>query len=126
MKILAGLIAVVLLAGCATTADKKQAESTLQKLEQFTMADLSAAIVIAEAWGDTVGAACYKAVREELAHVAALRARTQATGAVSAYETARVVSMRVRAGIAPKVHIACAPLILDADGTITGLGDLAR
>ena len=117
---------LLLLAGCATQQTTGGATTQAQSLCQFTAADLDAAIALAVSAGDTVASNCYVAVKTEITAVCGLSVPAGATGAVSTFEAARLAAARARGLISPQVHIACAPLVSDPSGTLSGLTGLKQ
>lgn len=100
-----------LLSGCAGLLPKAV-------LRHATAEDLQAAVQIANEAGDRVGADCYDAMLNHLPKPLV----TNSVGPVSAYAAARVRVRALKDGIPEEVHVKCAPLIVDAEKTLTGLG----
>ena len=103
------LLVVLLLSGCASVGDRILQAGT-QGDVRFEPADVDAAIAIADAAGDKVAADCYRAIRKHVDQPV----RIETVGPVSKYAAARLRIREARAGLAPDVHVACSPLILDA------------
>ena len=82
------LFAALLLSGCASVVPNAA--------NKYDPADLEAAIAIADAHGDAGPAACYRAIKAQLA--------IAVVGPLSAYESARVSL--------PLVKLACVPISL--------------
>ena len=108
MKLLLILI-LALLPGCATVGPAILQAGTQGDL-RFSPKDVDAAILIAQQAGDKVAEACYTAIRKHVDQPM----MAEAVGPVSRYAAARIRIREGRAGLAPDVHTACAPLILDA------------
>mgnify|MGYP001591743830 CR=1 FL=1 len=113
------LLALVIgLVGCATVPIE-QGGTGLSALQTFTKADLAQASAIATAGGDTIAAACYDALNK---HIGAIQERPAIKGVFSLYETARLGIAKIRGGVPQDVHVACAPIVLDAQHTLIRLG----
>lgn len=99
----------------------------LQTLASFTLADLQAADAMAKANKDTVADQCFAylitqvpAAQAQLGSVAP----SNVAGAFSAFEAGRTVVTNVQGfvnGVPTGLNTACAPLVLDAGGTLVGL-----
>jgi hypothetical protein len=81
---------------------------------QFTQNDLQAALAIYQAAGDTAGVNCMQAIIAAQPQLSALT-NLQVSGAFSAFAAARVRTEALKKGIPENVHIACAPLVVDAN-----------
>ena len=103
-------ISLLTITGCATVGPAILQAGTQGDL-RFSPKDVDAAILIAQQAGDKVAEACYTAIRK---HVDQPMRAEEAVGPVSRYAAARIRIREGRAGLAPDVHTACAPLILDA------------
>lgn len=111
------LIAVAfLLAACASG-------NGLDGLRAFTAEDLTNAHKAAIDAGDTVAAGCYMALLETMPEASnEPEAATGRAGAFTAFQKGRNIERRLDAGVSKKVHVACAPLIVDLERTLIGLG----
>ena len=112
MKAIARILAItVLLAatGCASVGERVLEAGTTGEI-RFKPADVDRAIEIAKAAKDTVAEACYTAIRKHVDQ----EFKLEPVGPVSSYAAARVRIREARAGLAPDVHQACSPLIVDA------------
>ena len=103
------------LAGCGS-------DGMVDAIEAFTSEDLIRARSIAVDAGDSVAAGCYAALLET-ARAAPKRSNTDIgkTGAFSVFQMTRNISRRFDGAVSEKVHVACAPLIVDAQATLIGL-----
>lgn len=111
------VLLVLLLAGCATGGEAVLKAGTTGDV-RFKAADVDAAIAIAVQAKDAVGEACYRAIRKHVDQ----EFKVETVGPVSAYAASRVRIREARAGLAPDVHISCAPLILDSADFVRGFG----
>lgn len=114
------LLTFVLLAvaACATTGG----DGPDTNIKQFVRADIQAALKIAQASGDTAGINCMSVLLKRMPeNVDAVKA----TGAVSLYMQARQTRRAIDKGISEEVHLACAPLIVDAERVLAKLGLIA-
>ena len=102
-------ISLLTITGCATVGPAILQAGTQGDL-RFSPKDVDAAIQIAQQAGDKVAEACYTAIRKHVDQPM----MAEAVGPVSRYAAARIRIREGRAGLAPDVHQACAPLILDA------------
>lgn len=109
-----GLIFILLLTGCATVGEKVLFAGTTGDV-RFSAEDVDAAIVIAQQAKDQVAEACFRAIRKHVDEEPDMVVK----GVVSAYAKARVRVRENKAGLAPDVHVACSPLIVDAAGFYT-------
>ena len=119
MKAIVRILAItVLLAatGCASVGDRILQAGT-QGDVRFEPKDVDTAIAIADAAGDKVAGDCYRAIRKHVDQPV----KIETVGPVSAYAAARIRIREARAGLAPDVHQACAPLVLDAAEFSRGL-----
>lgn len=123
------ILSLLMLGGCSTisglfkkpvTANPVQAAQT--QIAQITQADLTNAITIAKANNDVAGVNCLTALQ---AHLPAATTLPKVNGAFSAYELARVKIAAFQNGVPQDVHIACAPVVLDAQGVLLKLGVIA-
>lgn len=117
----------------ASTPVKKltttQAESNpAQVLQQFTLADLQAALADAQGQNppDTLAANCYTQLIT-LIQTPAVSPLPAAPGAFALFQKARdlkniVASIQANQGAMQMLQIACAPLVLDAQNTLIQLG----
>jgi hypothetical protein len=92
-----GIVLLFCLPGCAI--------SPTSDLGKFTLADLDAAIAIANAHGDKSGAACFQAIKDQIDSHTPL----PVVGVASAYEAGRVT---VAAGIPQAVRLNCSAVAL--------------
>jgi hypothetical protein len=107
------------LTACASAQSTPTPEAAAQSVSSITGADLDAAVGIATANGDTIGAACYTALKK---HLGEAPAQPAVAGVFSAFEVARTKVNTFAAGVPQDVHIACAPVVLDAQATLLRLG----
>ena len=121
MRTIIALLAFFLLAGCASVGDRILQAGT-QGDVRFEPKDVDAAIAIADAAGDKVAGDCYRAIRK---HVD-MPVKIETVGPVSTYAAARIRIREGRAGLAPDVHTACAPLVLDAAEFARGFASTIR
>ena len=117
MRTIFAVIAAALLVGCATVGERVLEAGTTGNV-RFKADDVDKAIEIAKAAKDTVAEACYTAIRK---HVD-IEFKLEPVGPVSTYAAARVRIRESRAGLAPDVHTACSPLIVDAGTFASRLG----
>ena len=103
------VIVVLLFAGCASVGEKVLKAGTTGSV-RFAPADVDTAIKIAQQAKDTVAEACFQAIRKHVDQ----QFKIETVGPVSAYAAASVRIRESRAGLAPEVHIACSPLVVDA------------
>lgn len=129
------LISALLLAGCVSAnAATKQLTTTqaasnpLAMLQTFTLTDLQAALADAQAQTppDTLAATCYTALISLVQNVA-LPASQKVTGAFLVFQKARdikslVANLQASNGPLSSLNVACAPLVLDTQNTLVGLG----
>lgn len=115
------VLLVLLLAGCATGGEAVLKAGTTGAV-RFQAADVDAAIAIAVQAKDAVGEACYRAIRKHVDQ----EFKIETVGPVSAYAASRVRIREARAGLAPDVHIACAPVVIDAGVFASRLGIVFR
>lgn len=108
---------LLLLSGCASIGERVLVAGTTGMV-RFQAADVDAAIVIAQKAGDTIAEACYRAIRKHVDQ----EFKLEVVGPVSAYAAARVRIREYRAGLAPEVHVACSPLVVDARTFASRLG----
>lgn len=115
--LLAGALLLVL-SGCATVGERALTAGTTGSV-RFAAEDVDAAIAIAIQAQDTVAEACFRAIRK---HVDVDQGAAVVKGIVSEYAAARGRIRESRAGLAPDVHVACSPLIVDAGTFASQLG----
>lgn len=101
--------ALAVLAGCATVGERALEAGTTGAV-RFSAEDVDAAIVIAQQTKDAVAEACFRAIGKHIDAPANLVTK----GVVSAYAATRARVRESRAGLAEEVHVACAPLVVDA------------
>ena len=111
------LTVVALLAGCATVGERALTAGTTGSV-RFAVEDVDAAIAIAVQAQDTVAEACFRAIRKHVDQ----GVTPVVKGIVSEYAAARTRIRESRAGLAPDVHVACSPLIVDAGTFASRLG----
>ncbi len=122
------IAAVLALAGCAgvptqtSPGEQSAAQSPLSSLANVAAADLDTAAKQADADGDAVGAACWRAMQTWLGN---RPAAAHVVGAFSAIQAARSARLRVASGVPTDVHVKCSPVVLDAQGVALRLGLLA-
>lgn len=109
------LVLALLFSGCATSGHLE-----LPDIKEITRDDAKAAFTIAADNGDVAGMACVAAIQDEL--LEREKPRPQVKGALSAYMLTRAAVHRETGGYGGKVHIACAPLVVDAARTLGRLG----
>lgn len=109
------LVLSALISGCAPLTTK---------LNQFTLADARNALAISEAAGDHIASACYRAIIDNTKQPVSLP--DDVTGALSLFEIARLKRMRAEEKIPESIHVACSPLLIDAERTILSFGILIR
>ena len=114
-------LAVLLLAGCATGGEAILKAGTTGDV-RFQAADVDAAIKIAVQAKDTVAENCFRAIRKHVDQ----EFKIETVGPVSAYAASRVRILEARAGLAPEVHIACAPIVVEAGTFASRLGLVLR
>ncbi len=102
-------LVALLLSGCASVGETVLGAGT-SGAARFDPTDVEAAIKIAQDTKDPVAEACFKAIR---AHTDKSPA-PEVKGIVSAYAAARAAAHAAQAGLAEDVHVACAPLVVDA------------
>ncbi len=112
------LLCVMGLSSCATVPGA-DGTSPLASLQAFTLADLIQAKEIAVSNGDLIAAACWDALLKD---VGALKGVPKVKGAFSAFEVARLGVGKIRGGISQEVHVACSPVVLDAQHLLIRLG----
>jgi hypothetical protein len=111
--------AVLALAGCGSTGDN----TGLESLRSFAVDDLTRAHAIAVAAEDGVAANCYAALLDMAENTPGLPdTDVGRTGGFTVFQVGRNISRRVAGGVPEKVHVACAPLVVDAETTLLGLG----
>jgi len=114
------LLLPLLLCSCAgqqTPAD------ILAPVRSFAVADVQEALATAKANNDQEGMLCYAGLLDVLN--AGLPPVGQVKGAVSAFESGRVVvtAATTQSGaVAKQINLACAPLFLDAQATLVKIG----
>lgn len=132
MKRLAAVMLIgltALLGACATLQPEgsgqpnaTQAASPAAALSSIATADLETAALQADADGDQVGAACWRAMQ---AWLGSRPPAPKVVGAFSAIQAARSATRRISAGVPQDVHVKCAPLVLDAQAVALRLGLIA-
>lgn len=110
-------VALVALAGCASVGSAVLKAGTTGDV-RFKADDVDKAIEIAVQAKDTAAEACFRAIRKHVDQ----EFKIEPVGPVSAYAAARVRIREARAGLAPEVHQACAPLVVDAGTFSARLG----
>ena len=118
MRAVAILAILGMLSGCASVGDKALQAGTAG-ITRFSAVDVDAAISIAVQTKDAVAEGCFRAIRKHLDLDVALQ---EPVGPVSTYATARARIHEVQAGLAPEIHVACAPLVVDAGNFAASLG----
>lgn len=103
---------VLVLSGCVSLPGVQSPE-----LAKFTSEDLDAAILIAEQSNDPIAANCYREIKTHYVPSGAPEA-IDIKGAFSAHAAARRVRRAVAAGVPEPVHLACAPLVVDAQSFV--------
>lgn len=121
MRAIVYLLALFLVAGCATSGEAVLKAGTTGDV-RFKAADVDAAIAIAVQAKDTVAEGCFRAIRKHVDQ----EFKIETVGPVSAYAASRVRIREARAGLAPDVHAACAPLVVDAGTFASRLGLVFR
>jgi hypothetical protein len=126
----AGLVAA--LSACSgpaltTAVAGKPATAPLQGLASFVTADLQNALSLAKANNDTAGAQCYQFLIPQVAAAQqqlGTLAPSNISGGFSAFEAGRVAVDNIKGfanGVPQGLNEACAPLVLDASGTLVAL-----
>ncbi|MDE3023908.1 MAG: hypothetical protein KGI54_18985, partial [Pseudomonadota bacterium] len=121
------MLCLALLAGCSTLSGLKSpatdpVQAAQANIAQITQADLTNAISIAKANNDIAGVNCLTALQ---AHIPNSVNIPKVNGVFSAYELTRVKVRAFQNGVPQDVHIACAPVVLDAQGVLLKLGVIA-
>lgn len=116
-----GPIGVSVTTGGASGASATSAQTALQ---QFTVTDLQAALADATAHNDTVAATCYTALIPAVQNLPSLLPAARPKGGFSAFQAARdgINGLTGLPGQLKALNVPCAPLVLDAETTIVGLG----
>jgi hypothetical protein len=112
---------LLLLSGCALPSGPPS-EDPFAGLTAIVDGDIDAAIAIAEAGGDPDAAACYREIKKVRADRPDLGTPA---GAVSAFERLRLLRRSIDAGLPESLHVACAPVVIDAERTLIRLGLIA-
>jgi len=115
MKTLIALLAAVWLSGCATSAALRDPD-----VREFARADVERARDIATAAGDTVAQHCWETLLPYAAADSPLS--LEAVGVASEFQRLRTLRIRSDRGVPEDVHIACAPLVVDAQRTLLTIG----
>lgn len=123
MRVVILLVLVIVLAGCATTAPPSTVAEAKARLTEVVRADIIRGVEIATAANDIAAMACGNAILDALPPEGA--ASLTPIGVFSTYIAGRELHRKVTAGVDEKLHIACAPLILDAEQTLVKLGLIA-
>jgi hypothetical protein len=117
------IAALAAIAGCATVAGTLPVQGAAEnQLEKVTKVDLDSAIAQATAAGDDQAVKCFTLVQDFVGKGAPA---ADIKGVFSAFEATRLLRKRVDTGVPEDLHIACAPLILDARVTLVKLGLIA-
>lgn len=123
------ILSLLFLGGCSTMSGlfkkpvtSNPVQSAQQNIAKITQADLSNAITIAKANNDVAGVNCLTALQANLPTTTNL---PKVNGVFSAYELARVKIAAFQNGVPQDVHIACSPVVLDAQGVLLKLGVIA-
>lgn len=115
-------VILILLNGCATVAGTGAVSGVSEnRLSKITEADLNAAIKQASDNNDPQAVLCYTEIKNFIAKVAA----PELKGVLSTFETARLLRRRIQSNDREPLHVACAPLIVDANVTLAKLGLIA-
>lgn len=118
MKLATLLFAAILaLSGCA--AFNQPGASGGKSLADITVADLDAAIAMAKAGNDPDAQACYESLKS---HVADGSLNVQPAGVISGFEAVRLAARTVNGGVPHDTHVACAPVLVDANVWLVRLG----
>ena len=120
-SIVIAILLALLSAGCASSGEAILKAGTAGSV-RFQPADVDAAIKIAVQAKDTVAEGCFRAIRKHVDQ----EFKVETVGPVSAYAASRVRIREARAGLAPEVHVACSPLIVDAGTFASRLGLVFR
>ena len=129
-RTLAICIALALAACTVPTASSPTAGgSPLAQVSAFTMTDLQNADAIAVAKSDALGHACYPALEQFIGSLpAGTTMSTTVSGAISAFETARVTRLGAQSAIAgglpDYLKLGCSPLVLDEQTLLLKLAAL--
>ncbi len=111
------VIMPLMLTACGTSLFNRQrgtalnADGSPQTLAQFTLADLTAARAYAESHHDVAVVNCTTVL---MRYVGQAAEEPPTVGVFSAYAKARVKVERFKDGVPEDLHIACAPLVIDA------------
>ncbi len=102
------------------------AANPLAVLQQFSIADLTAALADAQANNDIVTTPCWQALLTA-AQAQQTAAPALPAGVFSAIQTARDLKTKAAAALAPngplaQLNVACAPLLMDANATLAAFG----
>lgn len=130
------IVCAMALGGCAppvttTTTDAAGVKTTvttgggpLASLSAFTVADLQNADKIAVAAKDVLAHACYPALIVWIQSLPSASASTTVSGAVSAFELARVtrIGLTGSGGIPDSVKLGCGGLLMDEQTLLLRLG----
>ena len=115
------LAAALVVTGCASAASG--ITGAKGEVLAFAKADLERARAIAVAADDVAGVACATALLKHVPDGGA--AVLEPSGVFSVFMKARALRRTLSAGVNEEIHIACAPLILDAQVTVAKLGLMA-
>lgn len=102
--------------GCAQIGSAPMPGKPGVTVEQFTRADVTAALAIANENADKQGQACYGALLAVLPMDQS--SPTAPTGLVSIFEAGRVARMQLQAGLPDSVTSACAPMMLNSQAAL--------
>ena len=112
-----------------TPAPVAASSDPLSQIAQFTLVDLANADAIAVANNDVVGHACFPALAQFINSLPHPPAGTTVSGAISAFETARALRLKVQgtvsAGLPDYLKLGCAALVVDEQTLLLKLGALA-
>lgn len=116
-SILTITVLVVLLSGCATQIALQDPAT-----RELTRADAEVAQHIAEADGDVVAATCWKTLILYL-QPASSGEPIKTIGVLSEFQRLRMLRRHAEDRAVPEdVHVACSPLVVDAQGTLLKFG----
>ena len=114
---------LILLGGCATIAGTGTVSGASENsLSKITAADLDAAIKEATDNNDPQAVLCFTEVQK---FIGKGLAAPQLKGVFSTFEAARLLRRSIQSNDREALHIACAPLIVDANVTLAKLGLIA-
>jgi hypothetical protein len=125
MMLLMAVVGIALVAGglsgCSTTLGKKVEADLFAPVQQATLADAQAALVIAQANNDAEGVQCYTDIVNYLQNK--LPTLPVVSGVLSVLEAARTFK---GVSVPEDIHRDCAVIVLDSQQTALRLGLIVR